>query len=99
DDLLQRVRPGDLVFVTSDHGFVELPPDAALVVNHAEIASHEVKAAETVFYRYTKRFKPSAVSDAVAVEAGSEPHFLCVGRRWLKREGVGTPVRYSHGGL
>jgi len=39
------------------------------------------------------------MSASLAVEAGSEPHYLCVGRQWLKREGVGTTVRYSHGGL
>src|SRR5260370_15427601 len=39
------------------------------------------------------------MADAVTVDAGTDPHYLCIGREWLKREGVGTPVRYSHGGL
>jgi hypothetical protein len=99
DDLLLRVRPGDLVFATSDHGFIELPPDTALVVSRAEVASHQATFADAVFYRYAKGFKPLAMSLAVDVETGGETHFLCVGRQWLKREGVGTPVRYSHGGL
>ncbi len=99
DDLLQRVRPGDLVFATSDHGFIELPPDTSLVVNQAEIAANGAKVADTIYYRYSKRFKPSAMSPAVAIEAGGELHYLCVGRQWLKRDGVGTHVRYSHGGL
>jgi hypothetical protein len=99
DDLLRRVKPGDLVFATSDHGFIELPPDTAMVVSQSEVASHQTTFVNAVFYRYAKRFKPSAMSAAVAVEAGSESHYLCVGRQWLKREGVGTSVRYSHGGL
>ena len=33
DDLLLRLRPGDLVFATSDHGFIELYPDAAVTVS------------------------------------------------------------------
>jgi len=99
DDLLRRVRPGDLIFATSDHGFIELPPESALVVSRAEIASHQAAFADAVFYRYAKGFRPSAMSLAVDVETGSETHFLCVGRQWLRREGVGTPVRYSHGGL
>ena len=99
DDLLRRVKPGDLVFATSDHGFIELAPDTAMVVSQAEVASHQTTFVNAVFYRYAKRFKPSAMSAAVAVEAGSESHYLCVGRQWLKREGVGTSVRYSHGGL
>jgi hypothetical protein len=70
-----------------------------MVVSQAEVASHQTTFVNAVFYRYAKRFKPSAMSAAVAVEAGSESHYLCVGRQWLKREGVGTSVRYSHGGL
>jgi hypothetical protein len=99
DDLLLRLRPGDLVFATSDHGFIELYPDAAVIVSQADVVAHKATFADAVFYRYAKRFKPSAMSASLAVEAGSEPHYLCVGRQWLKREGVGTTVRYSHGGL
>jgi hypothetical protein len=99
DDLLRRVKPGDLVFATSDHGFIELPPDSAVVVSQAEAESHQATTASTVFYRYAKQFQPAGVSPAVVVEAGNDAHYLCVGRQWLKREGVGTPVRYSHGGL
>src|SRR5208337_3517011 len=32
DDLLRRVKPGDIVLATSDHGFIELPPTQAVVV-------------------------------------------------------------------
>jgi hypothetical protein len=99
DDLLQRVKPGDLVFATSDHGFVELPGDSAVVVSQADVTSHHCTFGDTVFYRYAKRFRPLAMTAAVPVDAGNESHYLCVGREWLKREGVGTPVRYSHGGL
>lgn len=99
DDLLLRLRPGDLVFVTSDHGFVELPPDAAMVVSQSEVALNQATFADAVFYRYAKRFQPAAMYSAVEVKAGNELHYLCVGRQWLKREGVATPVRYSHGGL
>jgi hypothetical protein len=99
DDLLRRIRPGDLVFATSDHGFIELPPDAAVTVSPSEAVSHQVPFASSIFYRYAKGFRPSAMSDAVAVDAGGESHHLCVGRQWLRREGVGTSARYSHGGL
>ena len=99
DDLLRRLRPGDLVYATSDHGFVELPPDMGVVVSQGEASSHQATLADAVFYRYAKRFQPSGMSDNVAVEASGEPHYLCVGREWLKREGVGASVRYSHGGL
>jgi hypothetical protein len=73
---LLRLRPGDLVFATSDHGFIELYPDAAATVSHADLASNQVTFADAVFYRYTKQFKPSAISAAAVVEAGSELHYL-----------------------
>ncbi|HEX7376346.1 MAG TPA: PglZ domain-containing protein [Pirellulales bacterium] len=99
DDLLRRVRPGDIILATSDHGFIELPPSSAVEVAGAEAARHNVSPGEAVFYRYTKQFVPSGLSRAVTVEVGGEAHALCVGRAWLRREGVGTSVRYSHGGV
>ena len=99
DDLLRRVKPGDLVLATSDHGFVELPPDAATVVGDAEAASHDVAVSDSVFYRYAKGFRPANLTTCVSVAAGKDTHYLCVGRQWLRRQGVGTSVRYSHGGL
>lgn len=98
DDLLRRIKPGDIVLATSDHGFVELPSNAAVVVSETEAASHGAILSDTVFYRYTKSFKPTQVN-SLAVMAGGEQHYLCVGRGWLRREKVGTSVRYSHGGL
>ena len=61
---------GRLRLATSDHGFIELPPDTALVVNHAEVTSHQAKFIDTVFYRYAKRFKPSAMNPTVACRSG-----------------------------
>jgi hypothetical protein len=87
------------VFATSDHGFVELSPDAAMVVSQSEVTAQQATFVDSVFYRYAKRFRPSAMNATVDVTAGSEVHYLCVGRQWLKREGMGMPVRYSRGGL
>lgn len=99
DDLLRRVRPGDIVLATSDHGFVELPPSWAVQVGNAETATQGVALAESVFYRYAKDFAPSGVPRVVHIDVGGERHALCVGRSWLKREGVGNVARYSHGGI
>ncbi|MCY2987028.1 MAG: PglZ domain-containing protein, partial [Planctomycetota bacterium] len=99
DDLLRRVRPGDFVLATSDHGFVELPSDTAVVVGDADAATHEVTVSESVFFRYAKGFRPVGLTSCVSVVAGKDLHYLCVGRQWLRRQGVGTSVRYSHGGL
>ena len=98
DDLLKRIKPGDIVLATSDHGFVELPSNAAVVVSQAEAASHAASLSDSVFYRYAKSFQPGQ-AQSIEVLAGDEKHYLCVGRGWLRRGGVGTSVRYSHGGL
>jgi hypothetical protein len=70
-----------------------------VVVSQADVMSHHCTFGDAVFYRYAKRFRPLSMTASVTVDAGNESHYLCVGREWLKREGVGTPVRYSHGGL
>lgn len=99
DDLLRRVKPDDLVLVVSDHGFVELHPDAAVTVTDAEAAAHGVSTSASVFYRYAIGFPPRATGSSVKIATGEDTHYLCVGRQWLRREGVGTSTRYSHGGL
>ncbi len=98
DDLLRRIKPGDIVLATSDHGFVELFSDTAVTVSQAEATSHGATLPNAVFYRYTKSFQPSQVN-SVGVLTGADQHYMCVGREWLRREGVAAPVRYSHGGL
>ncbi len=99
DDLLRRVKPGDIILATSDHGFIELPPDSAVTVTGQEVESNQVTLKDSVHYRYAKGFTPSQLTASVPVDAAGEPHTLCVGRTWLKREGVGNVARYSHGGL
>ncbi len=95
DDLLRRVKPGDIVLATSDHGFIELPPANAVVAGQSGTA----ELSESIFYRYAKGHVPPALMHSVSVEVGGEPHTLCVGRAWLKRQGTGQMARYSHGGV
>lgn len=95
DDLLRRVKPGDVVLATSDHGFIELPPASGVVAGDTGTA----ELSDTIFYRYAKGAVPSALTSSVNVEVAGEPHVLCVGRTWLKRPGVSQMARYSHGGV
>jgi hypothetical protein len=95
DDLLRRVKPGDIVLATSDHGFIELPPASAVVVGQ----SGTTELSDSIFYRYAMGHAPSALKDSVSVEVAGERHALCVGRTWLKREGTAQMARYSHGGV
>jgi hypothetical protein len=95
DDLLRRVKPGDIVLATSDHGFIELPPASAIVVGQRGTA----ELSDSIFYRYAKGHVPLALPQSVNVEVVGELHTLCVGRSWLKREGTAQMARYSHGGV
>jgi hypothetical protein len=95
DDLLCRVKPGDIVLATSDHGFIELPPASAVVVKQRGATGLN----ESVFYRYAKGNDPPVLAHSVSIEVAGDPLTLCVGRTWLKREGIGQVARYSHGGL
>jgi hypothetical protein len=99
DDLLRRVKPGDIILATSDHGFIELLPGDAVSVTDREVQAAQVTWSDAVHYRYAKHFTPAQLSAPLQVDAAGEPHSLCIGRRWLKREGVGNVARYSHGGV
>ena len=99
DDLLRRVRPDDIILATSDHGFIELSPARACTVAENEVSSSVPNWKDAVHYRYATQFVPKNLSSAVQVDAAGEPHTLCVGRSWLKREGASKAVRYSHGGI
>ena len=95
DDLLRRVKPGDIVLATSDHGFIELSPSNAVVVGSTGLAD----LADAIHYRYAKGFVPDDLTPSLPVKVAGEPHVLCVGRTWIRRQGLGQMARYSHGGV
>ena len=98
NDLQRHVREGDLVVVTSDHGFVELDPDASILVRDRELRDQGIEgpAAEHVFYRSLVNLEHPA---GLPVPFRGD-HFYTVaqGRAWFQREG-GRFSRYSHGGI
>jgi len=108
DDLKYRIRPGDLVLVTSDHGFIELDPARAIEIKRAEAYNAKVSLEDTVAYRYIKGFYPKGkdLGSTIIVnwEESSEEKkkktvfTLPVGRTWFRREG-GQSATYSHGGV
>ncbi|MFO0821037.1 MAG: hypothetical protein U1A77_24035 [Pirellulales bacterium] len=95
DDLLRRVKPGDIVLATSDHGFIEMPPASAVIAGKNGVA----ELGDTIFYRYAKGIAPSGLTTSVSVHVADEAHVLCIGRTWLKRQGTSQAARYSHGGV
>lgn len=99
DDLLGRVRPGDTILATSDHGFLELFSAPGVTVSAAEATAAGRALSDDVWFRFTKGFRPAAMSDAVEVPGEGTNYFVAVGRRWFRREGAKGAPRYEHGGL
>jgi hypothetical protein len=97
------------VLVTSDHGFIQLPPDAGIEFRFAEAHQGKVKLEETVNYRYLADFplpKGKSIGPYVTLNwqqpgpkgQTTSVFTLPVGSVWYQREG-GRPARYSHGGV
>jgi hypothetical protein len=98
DDLQRHVREGDLVVVTSDHGFVELDPDKSILVNDRDLRDQGIEgpAKEHVFYRSLVNLEHP---DGLRVPFhGDDFYTVAQGRTWFQREG-GRFSRYSHGGI
>ena len=108
DDLKRRVKPGDLVLVTSDHGFQELFPGEATTISRLDALQSGAKE-EDIAYRYL-RFNPKQSSlspDCVSMEweeigpggrRDKTSYVLAVGGKWFQREG-GHSARFAHGGI
>jgi len=99
DDLLRRVRPGDTVLATSDHGFAELLAGDSVVVTEAEVRTAGGTPQDDVRFRYVRGFRPANASDPVRVPGIPNDFFVTVGRTWFRREGSKNVPRYEHGGL
>ncbi len=99
DDLLARVRPGDTVLATSDHGFLELFSADGVPVAAAEAVAAGRVLNEDVRFRYASGFRPKGMSGAVEVPGEGASYFVAVGHQWFRREGTKGVPRYEHGGL
>lgn len=98
NDLQRHVREGDLVVATSDHGFVELDPQASISVSDKTLRDQEVEGVvkERVFYRYLVNLEHS---EGLRVPYQGDCFYTVTqGRAWFQREG-GHFSRYSHGGI
>lgn len=97
-DLWRCVREGDLVIVTSDHGFVELDPEANIPISDKELREQgiEATASKHVFYRYLVDLEHS---NCLRVPfQGDRFYTVAQGRSWFQR-GEAGPSRYTHGGI
>jgi hypothetical protein len=89
-ELQYRIRPEDIVVVTSDHGFVELRPKFG-----QKIAS---LPNENVMYRY---IKDAAHEGGIEISYDDKARWsVAVGYNWFQRpKSKGRPSRYTHGGI
>jgi len=89
-ELRYRIRPDDIVVVTSDHGFIELRSDSMQKVK--DIPN------ENVMYRY---IKDASYDEGIDVSYDDKTRWsVAVGYRWFQRpKSKGKLSRYSHGGI
>ncbi|MEA1964418.1 MAG: PglZ domain-containing protein [Candidatus Aerophobetes bacterium] len=90
-DLEARVGEDDYIFITSDHGFIELDRK-----NEIKIKSEAIEDQHLIVYRYLKDLEHPA---GLKVQYAKKAFFtVACGRKWFSRE-RGRFNRYSHGGI
>lgn len=90
-DLEGRIGEDDYIFITSDHGFIELEKQ-----NEIKIKSDAIEDQRLIVYRYLKDLEHSA---GLKVQYAKKTFFtVACGRKWFGRE-RGRFNRYCHGGI
>jgi hypothetical protein len=89
-ELEYRIKPEDIVVVTSDHGFIELRQEFMQKVTDLPN--------EDVAYRY---IKDAQYDGGVCISYDDKTRWtVAVGHKWFQRpKAKGKPSRYSHGGI
>ena len=95
-ELIHRVEPGDIVVVTSDHGFIELRKDLSHQVNIPK--DEKGWTPENIKYRYIEN---AHYEKGVVITYDNKTRWsLAIGHEWFERpKPAGKPPRYSHGGI
>ena len=95
-EVAHRVESGDIVVVTSDHGFIELRKGMSYQVNIPKNATEW--SVENIKYRYIEN---GHHEKGVKVTYDNKTHWiLATGSEWFERpKPAGKPARYSHGGI
>ena len=90
-DLEGRIGEGDYIFITSDHGFIELDRK-----NEIKIKADTIEDQRLIAYRYLKDSEhPAGLKIQYTKETFST---VACGRKWFGRV-RGKFSRYSHGGV
>jgi len=94
-ELIDKVESGDIVVVTSDHGFMELKKDRSIQIKDLKMVGG---IADNIRYRYLT----SGAHDQGLPITYDKSHQWClaVGSSWFERpKPTGKTPRYSHGGI
>lgn len=95
-ELSSLVETGDIVVVTSDHGFMELRKDKAIQVNEPKSGSGWT--VDDIKYRYIQNGRTEMGMEVVYDK--NKRWWVAVGSEWFERPKAGGKVpRYSHGGI
>ena len=94
-ELIDKVETGDIVVVTSDHGFVELKKDHSLQIKDLNMVGG---VADNIRYRYLTN---GAHDQGISITYDKAHQWcLAVGSSWFERpKPTGKTPRYSHGGI
>ncbi|MBA3923940.1 MAG: PglZ domain-containing protein [Nostocaceae cyanobacterium] len=91
-DLTSRIKPQDIVVLSSDHGFVEL--DREDKVEITQIERHNV------CYRYLKTPQPIDIEGkTVSYGSPEQTYQVAVGRKWFNRPDSNKMEHFTHGGI
>lgn len=94
-ELIDKVETGDIVVVTSDHGFIELKKDRSVQIKDLKTVGGMI---DNIKYRYLT----NGMHDQGIPISYDKTHQWClaVGSSWFERpKPTGKTSRYSHGGI
>jgi hypothetical protein len=94
-ELIDKVKSGDIVVVTSDHGFIELKKNRSIQIKDLKMVGG---IAENIKYRYLT----NGTHDQGIPISYDKAHQWClaVGSSWFERpKPTGKTSRYAHGGI
>lgn len=94
-ELRSKIKPEDIVVITSDHGFIDLRKEYAHIVDLKALGDIDLS---DVAYRYIRGRKYTR--GAYITYDNKETWTVAVGHEWFERpKGAGKKARYSHGGI
>jgi len=96
-ELIDNIGTGDIVVVTSDHGFIEMKKDYSIKIEDIKTVNGMV---ENIRYRYLNNGTHDKGITVAYDKENKNKWCLAVGAFWFERpKSTGKTPRYSHGGI